>query len=104
MSERSSNGSQFGSSYGFGRDPRPSANKEKNSADKCWAWLSLVGRLTVPTLLVDGLELQPFSYHIHLFLVDGPVFFLCLSCFSQSELRGVVIRQKVVCIEESFPK
>eukprot|EP00983_Pelagomonas_calceolata_P119069 1160566-Pelagomonas_calceolata.AAC.1 len=43
-------------------------------------------RLTVPNLLVvEGLELQSFSYHLALFLVAGPVFFLCLPCFSQSE-------------------
>eukprot|EP00983_Pelagomonas_calceolata_P056833 1144803-Pelagomonas_calceolata.AAC.1 len=29
----------------------------------CWAWLSLVGRLTVLILLAgEGLELQSFSY------------------------------------------
>eukprot|EP00983_Pelagomonas_calceolata_P064246 1148044-Pelagomonas_calceolata.AAC.6 len=59
------------------------------SAVICWAWLSLVGRLTVLTpLVVEGLELQSFSYHLALFLVAGPVFFLCLPWFSQSELRG----------------
>eukprot|EP00983_Pelagomonas_calceolata_P047689 1140754-Pelagomonas_calceolata.AAC.4 len=47
-----------------------------------WAWFSLVGRLTVLTLLIEGLEFQSFSYHPDLFLVAGPVFFLCLPCFS----------------------
>eukprot|EP00983_Pelagomonas_calceolata_P114779 1160127-Pelagomonas_calceolata.AAC.12 len=57
--------------------------------DSCWAWLSLVGRLTVLTLLVaEDLELQSFSYHLALCLVAGPVFFLCLPYFSQSELCG----------------
>eukprot|EP00983_Pelagomonas_calceolata_P077911 1154062-Pelagomonas_calceolata.AAC.7 len=42
-----------------------------------WAWLSLVGRLAVLTLLVEGLELQSFSYHLAHFLVAGFVFFLC---------------------------
>eukprot|EP00983_Pelagomonas_calceolata_P037556 1136394-Pelagomonas_calceolata.AAC.1 len=46
-------------------------------------------RLIVLTLLVvEGLELQSFSFHPALFLVAGPVFFLCLPYFSQSELRG----------------
>eukprot|EP00983_Pelagomonas_calceolata_P074222 1152461-Pelagomonas_calceolata.AAC.1 len=39
-------------------------------------------------LVVEGLELQSFSYHPALFLVAGPVFFLCLLCFFQSELRS----------------
>eukprot|EP00983_Pelagomonas_calceolata_P058016 1145328-Pelagomonas_calceolata.AAC.1 len=39
-------------------------------------------------LVVKGLELQSFSYHPALFLVAGPVFFLCLPCLSQSELGG----------------
>eukprot|EP00983_Pelagomonas_calceolata_P046251 1140073-Pelagomonas_calceolata.AAC.1 len=46
------------------------------------------------TLLVEGLELQSSSYNPALFLVAGPVFFLCLPYFSQSELcGGVVIRE-----------
>eukprot|EP00983_Pelagomonas_calceolata_P111890 1159829-Pelagomonas_calceolata.AAC.3 len=46
-------------------------------------------------LVVEGLELQSFSYHPALILVAGPVFSLCLPCFSQSELRGgAVIRKK----------
>eukprot|EP00983_Pelagomonas_calceolata_P077668 1153954-Pelagomonas_calceolata.AAC.5 len=50
----------------------------------------------VLTLLVEGLEIQSFSYHPALFLVTGPVFFLCLPYFSQSALRGgVVIRLAV---------
>eukprot|EP00983_Pelagomonas_calceolata_P042307 1138443-Pelagomonas_calceolata.AAC.7 len=62
---------------------------EHHVGDSCWAWLSLVGRLTMLTLLVvEGLELQSFSYRLALFLVAGSVFFLCLPCFSQSELRG----------------
>eukprot|EP00983_Pelagomonas_calceolata_P020982 659358-Pelagomonas_calceolata.AAC.1 len=40
----------------------------------------------------EGLELQSFSYHPAFFskevLVARPVFFLCLPCFSRSELRG----------------
>eukprot|EP00983_Pelagomonas_calceolata_P123892 1161049-Pelagomonas_calceolata.AAC.2 len=65
--------------------------------DSCWAWLSLVGRLTVLTLLVvEGLELQFLSYHLALFLVAGPVCFLCLPCFSQFGLcGGEVIRLAV---------
>eukprot|EP00983_Pelagomonas_calceolata_P016997 534130-Pelagomonas_calceolata.AAC.1 len=54
----------------------------------CWAWVSLVGRLTL--LVVKGLELQSYSYHPALFLVAAPVFFLCLPYFSQSALRGGV--------------
>eukprot|EP00983_Pelagomonas_calceolata_P081848 1155726-Pelagomonas_calceolata.AAC.1 len=37
---------------------------ESCSAGSCWAWLSLVGRPTVLTLLaVEGLGLQSSSYH-----------------------------------------
>eukprot|EP00983_Pelagomonas_calceolata_P042906 1138703-Pelagomonas_calceolata.AAC.5 len=49
-------------------------------------------------LVVEGLELQSFSYHPALFLIARPVFFLCLPYFSQSELRGgVVIRSVHQC-------
>eukprot|EP00983_Pelagomonas_calceolata_P077137 1153747-Pelagomonas_calceolata.AAC.1 len=49
-------------------------------------------------LAVEGLELQSFSYHLVLFLLAGPIFFLCLPCFSQSELRGgEVIRSVHQC-------
>eukprot|EP00983_Pelagomonas_calceolata_P048637 1141145-Pelagomonas_calceolata.AAC.1 len=59
-------------------------------------WNFQFGRLTVLTVLVEGLELQSFSYHPALFLVAGSVSFLCLPYFSQSELRGgVVIRSRV---------
>eukprot|EP00983_Pelagomonas_calceolata_P076701 1153532-Pelagomonas_calceolata.AAC.11 len=59
------------------------------SAGSCWAWLSLVEKLTVLTLLAaEGLELQSFSYHPALFLDAGLVFFLCLPYFTQSELSG----------------
>eukprot|EP00983_Pelagomonas_calceolata_P061329 1146797-Pelagomonas_calceolata.AAC.1 len=61
----------------------------------CWAWLSLVGRLAVLTQLFEGLELQSFSYHLALFLIAGPVFFLCLPYFSHSELRGGEVIQSV---------
>eukprot|EP00983_Pelagomonas_calceolata_P037166 1136223-Pelagomonas_calceolata.AAC.1 len=61
------------------------------TAESCWIWLSLAGRLTVLTLLVVGLELRSFSYHPALFLVAGPVFFLFLPYFSQSELCGGVV-------------
>eukprot|EP00983_Pelagomonas_calceolata_P074419 1152551-Pelagomonas_calceolata.AAC.3 len=57
-----------------------------------WAWRALnvlALLLTVLTLLVvEGLELQSFSYHLALFLDAGPVSFPCLPCFSQSELHG----------------
>eukprot|EP00983_Pelagomonas_calceolata_P071739 1151385-Pelagomonas_calceolata.AAC.3 len=43
----------------------------------------------------EGLEIQSFSYHPALFLVAGPIFFLCLPCFSQSELRGLEAIQSV---------
>eukprot|EP00983_Pelagomonas_calceolata_P051757 1142553-Pelagomonas_calceolata.AAC.10 len=53
-------------------------------------------RLTVLNLLAaEGLELQSFIYHPAFFLVAGPVFFLCLPCFSQSELRGWVVMQSL---------
>eukprot|EP00983_Pelagomonas_calceolata_P081694 1155658-Pelagomonas_calceolata.AAC.2 len=57
-------------------------------ADNCchsWGYT----RLTVLTLLaVEGLELQSFRCRPAFFLVAGPVFFLCLPCFFQSEHRG----------------
>eukprot|EP00983_Pelagomonas_calceolata_P127378 1161397-Pelagomonas_calceolata.AAC.3 len=40
-----------------------------------------------PLNFVRGKRLQSFSYHLALFLVAGPVFFLRLPYFSQSELR-----------------
>eukprot|EP00983_Pelagomonas_calceolata_P126599 1161321-Pelagomonas_calceolata.AAC.7 len=36
----------------------------------------------------EGLGLQSFNYLPALFLVAGPIFFLCLLYFSQSELCG----------------
>eukprot|EP00983_Pelagomonas_calceolata_P085703 1156612-Pelagomonas_calceolata.AAC.5 len=45
--------------------------------------------LTVLDLLaIEGLELQSFGFHLALFLIAGPVFFLCLPCFSQSDYVG----------------
>eukprot|EP00983_Pelagomonas_calceolata_P010327 335124-Pelagomonas_calceolata.AAC.1 len=43
---------------------------------------------------LEGLELQYFNYHLALFLVAGPNFFLCLPCFYQSELRGGDVTRK----------
>eukprot|EP00983_Pelagomonas_calceolata_P068088 1149759-Pelagomonas_calceolata.AAC.6 len=69
----------------------------------CWAWFSFVGRLTVLTLLVvEGLELQSTSHHPALLLVAAPVFFLCLPCFSQSELRGGKEVQQIKCLKQIY--
>eukprot|EP00983_Pelagomonas_calceolata_P129337 1161597-Pelagomonas_calceolata.AAC.1 len=38
--------------------------------------------------IVEGLELQSFSYHLALVLVAGTISFLCLPCFPQTELHG----------------
>eukprot|EP00983_Pelagomonas_calceolata_P046972 1140406-Pelagomonas_calceolata.AAC.16 len=40
------------------------------------------------------------SYHPALFLVAGPVFFLCLPYFSHSELRGGVV---IWCVHQCGP-
>eukprot|EP00983_Pelagomonas_calceolata_P084727 1156413-Pelagomonas_calceolata.AAC.1 len=50
-------------------------------------------------VVLEGLELLSFSYHPALFLVAGPVFFLCLPYFSQSALCGGV----VICFRCSIP-
>eukprot|EP00983_Pelagomonas_calceolata_P054395 1143666-Pelagomonas_calceolata.AAC.1 len=64
---------------------KPTVSAETNSEPRQW--------LTVLNLLaVDGLE--SFINHLALFLVAGPVFFLCLPYFSQSKLRGGVEQPK----------
>eukprot|EP00983_Pelagomonas_calceolata_P080355 1155106-Pelagomonas_calceolata.AAC.8 len=49
-----------------------------------------------------SLELQSFSYHPALFLVAGPVLFLCLPYFSQSELRSREVTRYEYIIQDSL--
>eukprot|EP00983_Pelagomonas_calceolata_P080537 1155184-Pelagomonas_calceolata.AAC.3 len=50
----------------------------------------MAGQLCLTLLDAKGLELQSFSYPLAILLVAGPVFVLCLPCFSQSALCGGV--------------
>eukprot|EP00983_Pelagomonas_calceolata_P064949 1148378-Pelagomonas_calceolata.AAC.3 len=59
---------------------------QKLAAGHGFPWLEF-SAITLTLLAVEGLELQSFSHHPALFLVAGPVFSLCLPCFSQSELH-----------------